>query len=79
MLNDFVKKEWLSQGNKVVYCQANITQILIVLDNVSYHKRKDILSKIESEFPNIRLEFYLLIAGDYNLIYLGAFSFIIYS
>jgi len=30
-------------------------KILIVLDNASFHKRKDILAQIETEMPNITL------------------------
>ena len=32
-------------------------KIVIILDNSSFHKRKDILEKIEAEMPNLILEF----------------------
>jgi hypothetical protein len=31
-------------------------KIVIILDNASFHKRKDILEKIEAEMPNIILD-----------------------
>lgn len=43
-------------------------KILIVLDNASFHKRKDILAQIEAEMPNIRLEFLPPYSPDFNLI-----------
>ena len=44
------------------------SKILIVLDNASFHKRKDILGQIETEMPNIRLEFLPPYSPDFNLI-----------
>jgi transposase len=41
---------------------------VIILDNGSFHKRKDILAKIEAEMPNIRLEFLPPYSPDFNLI-----------
>ncbi len=68
MLNNLVKKEWVEQGNQIEEEQEQGPKILIVLDNASFHKRKDILSKIESDLPNIRLEFLPAYSPDYNLI-----------
>jgi transposase len=68
MLNEFVKKEWVEQGNKVEEFLENGPKILIILDNASFHKRKDILSQIESELPQMRLEFLPPYSPDYNLI-----------
>ncbi len=68
MLNNLVKKEWVEQGNQIEKEQEQGPKILIVLDNASFHKRKDILSKIESDLPNIRLEFLPAYSPDYNLI-----------
>ena len=44
------------------------SKIVIILDNASFHKRKDFLAKIEAEMPNIRLEFLPLYSPDFNLI-----------
>jgi transposase len=43
-------------------------KIIIILDNASFHKRKDILEKIEAEMQNIILEFLPPYSPDYNLI-----------
>ncbi len=44
------------------------SKIVIILDNASFHKRKDVLAKIEAEMPNIRLEFLPLYSPDFNFI-----------
>ena len=41
---------------------------MIIVDNASFHKRKDVLAKIEAEMPNIRLEFLPLYSPDFNFI-----------
>lgn len=68
ILNDFVKKEWVEEGNKVEDFDEHGPKILIILDNASFHKRQDILNKIESELSKIRLEFLPPYSPDYNLI-----------
>lgn len=68
LLNALVRKEWVEQGNKMEDFEKQGQKILIILDNASFHKRKDILGKIESELPNIRLEFLPAYSPDYNLI-----------
>jgi transposase len=68
LLNAFLLQEWIEQGNKVenfINCSA---KIVIILDNASFHKRKDILEKIEAEMQNIILEFLPPYSPDYNLI-----------
>jgi transposase len=68
LLNAFLLQEWIEQGNKVenfINCSA---KIVIILDNASFHKSKDILEKIEAEMPNIILEFLPPYSPDYNLI-----------
>jgi transposase len=67
-LNEFVKNEWIAQGNCA--CEFNETgpKILIILDNASYHKRQDILSEIEHSLPNIQLYFLPAYSPDFNLI-----------
>jgi hypothetical protein len=44
-LNNFVKNEWLEQGNQADYFEYKGPKIVIVLDNASYHKRSDIVEK----------------------------------
>jgi transposase len=67
-LNDWLKKEWIEQGNTIDDFKESSAKIVIILDNASFHKRKDILEKIEAEMPNIILEFLPPYSPDYNLI-----------
>ncbi len=67
-LNEYVKSEWVEQGNQENDFQAKGTRILIILDNASYHKKKDILQRIEKNLPNIQLYFLPAYSPDYNLI-----------
>ena len=67
-LNEYVKSEWVKQGNQEDDFQAKGTRILIILDNASYHKKKDILRRIEQNLPNIQLYFLPAYSPDYNLI-----------
>ncbi|MDY7024209.1 MAG: IS630 family transposase [Cyanobacteriota bacterium] len=66
-LNDWVKSEWVSLGNKEADFQQMGPRILIVLDNASFHKKKEILEKIENNLPNIQLYFLPEYSPDYNL------------
>lgn len=67
-LNKLVKQEWISQGNREEDFEEKGTKILIVLDNASFHKKKEILRDIENNLPNIILEFLPAYSPDYNLI-----------
>lgn len=67
-LNNFLLQEWIESGNKIEDFNDLSAKIVIILDNASFHKRKDILEKIESEMPNIILEFLPPYSPDYNLI-----------
>ena len=67
-LNDWLKKEWIEQENTIDDFKESSAKIVIILDNASFHKRKDILEKIEAEMPNIILEFLPPYSPDYNLI-----------
>lgn len=40
----------------------------MILDNASYHKRRDIRVKIAQELPNILLEFLPAYSPDFNII-----------
>jgi hypothetical protein len=75
LLNNFLLQEWIEQGNKIERFKDDSAKIVIILDNASFHKRQDILKKIEAEMPNIILEFLPPYSPDYNLIELPqAFS-----
>ena len=67
-LNKLVKQEWISNGNRESDFAKKGTKILIILDNASFHKKKEILTEIENNLPNIILEFLPAYSPDYNLI-----------
>ena len=67
-LNNQVRQEWSSQGNNPQDFREKGPKIVIILDNASFHKKPEIIDKIESELPNIRLEFLPAYSPDYNLI-----------
>jgi transposase len=67
-LNQFIKAEWIKQGNKLELYERIGTRVLIILDNASYHKRQDILEKIAQSLPNIQLCFLPAYSPDLNLI-----------
>lgn len=67
-LNEMVKKEWEAKGNNGEEFEEKGPKIVIVLDNASFHKKGEIIEKIESELPNIRLEYLPAYSPDYNLI-----------
>ncbi|MHC5825521.1 MAG: IS630 family transposase, partial [Nostoc sp.] len=67
-LNNFLLQEWIEQGNKIESFNSCSAKIVIILDNASFHKRKDILAHIKAEMPNIILEFLPPYSPDYNLI-----------
>lgn len=43
-------------------------KIVIILDNARFHKKQEYINKIETEMPNIHLEFLPEYSPDYNLI-----------
>ncbi len=53
-LNNQVRQEWSSQGNNPQDFREKGPKIVIILDNASFHKKQEIIDKIESELPNIR-------------------------
>ncbi len=67
-LNESVKKEWIGKDNKAENFEKEGPRILIILDNASFHKKKEILADIEKNLPNIILEFLPAYSPDYNLI-----------
>jgi hypothetical protein len=52
-LHTLLKQEWVKTGKSPEKFQELGLKIVIVLDNASFHKRKDILAQIEAEMPNI--------------------------
>ena len=67
-LNKEVKKEWVEKGNREDKFEKEGPKIIIILDNASFHKKKEILTEIEKNLPNIVLEFLPAYSPDYNLI-----------
>ncbi len=67
-LNEQIRKEWEFQGNEPQKFHSEGPKIIIILDNASFHKKQEFLEKIESELPNIKLEFLPAYSPDYNLI-----------
>lgn len=49
--------EWVSAGNQASEFAEKKAKIVIILDNASFHKKQEYLKKIETELPNIHLEF----------------------
>ncbi|NJO65781.1 MAG: IS630 family transposase [Richelia sp. RM2_1_2] len=68
LLYNLCRQEWIEQGNEIDFFNDCAAKIVIILDNASFHKRKDIIEKIEKEMPNIILEFLPPYSPDYNLI-----------
>lgn len=67
-LNKFIKQEWVEQGNLAELYERIGPRVLVILDNASYHKRQDIIDKIEQTLPNIQLCFLPAYSPDFNLI-----------
>lgn len=68
MLYEEVKQDWIAQGNLPEEFEKKGCKIVIILDNASYHKKKDMVAKITQEMPNLVLEFLPAYSPDYNLI-----------
>ena len=67
-LNKFVFTEWVEQGNLAELYERIGPRVLVILDNASYHKRQDIIDKIEQTLPNIHWCFLPAYSPDFNLI-----------
>lgn len=67
-LNEFIKTEWVKQGNQEADFPKLGPKVLIILDNASYHKKKKVVEEIENSLPNIQLYFFPAYSPDYNLI-----------
>ena len=49
--------EWVEAGNNREDFTEKGCQIVIVLDNASFHKKQDYIQIITTEMPNIHLEY----------------------
>ena len=67
-LNALIIQEWIDRGGVAEKFRDSGMKVVIILDNASFHKKKDILLKISSEMPHIILEFLPAYSPDYNLI-----------
>jgi len=63
-----IKSEWVSKGNHEKDFEEKGAKIIIILDNASFHKKKEIIERIEKNLPNLRLEYLPVYSPDYNLI-----------
>jgi len=67
-LYEFVRQEWIANGySSEDFCSFG-PKIIIILDNASYHKRRDICAEIEKNLPNLILDYLPAYSPDYNLI-----------
>ena len=66
--NELIKQEWVSKGNHCEDFQSHGPRIILILDNASFHKRQDILSRLSKELTNFRLDFLPAYSPDYNII-----------
>ena len=67
-INEEIKKEWVNKGNNEKDFEQSGPKIIIILDNASFHKKKETVKEIEKNLPNIRLEYLPVYSPDYNLI-----------
>ena len=65
-LKEWVKQEWVEQGNCREEFGNKGPKILIILDNASYHKKQVTLGKIEKNLTNIQLYFLPAYSPDFN-------------
>jgi hypothetical protein len=61
-------KEWVEDGNKAEDFKDKGPQIVVILDNASFHKKAEIIKQIEEEMSKIYLEYLPPYSPDYNLI-----------
>jgi transposase len=63
-----IVNEWVKAGNKPEEFLEKGAKIVIIIDNASFHKKQEYLEKIETEMPQIHLEYLPEYSPDYNLI-----------
>ncbi len=66
-LNEFVFTLSVDLCNIASLYERIAPRVLVILDNASYHKRQDIIDKIEQALPNIHLCFLPAYSPDFNL------------
>lgn len=66
--NELIKQEWVNKGNRPENFQSHGPRTILILDNASFHKRQDILSKVSQELTNFWLDFLPAYSPDYNII-----------
>lgn len=60
--------EWVEAGHAAADFAEQGAKIMIILDNASLHKKKELQQRIAIEMPNLCLEFLPKYSPDYNLI-----------
>lgn len=60
--------EWVEVGNRKEDFAELGPKLVIILDNASFHKKAEMVKEIETEMPNIQLEYLPEYSPDYNLI-----------
>jgi transposase len=63
-----IKNEWAGEDKDIEDFEKASIKIVIILDNASIHKKKEILEKIKEEMPSLILEFLPEYSPDYNLV-----------
>jgi transposase len=63
-----IKYEWAGEEKNIEDFEKIGPKIVMILDNASIHKKKEIIEKIKEEMPNLILEFLPEYSPDYNLI-----------
>jgi transposase len=66
--NELIKQEWVNKGNRAIDFSSHGPRVILILDNASFHKRQDILSRVSQEMTNFRLDFLPAYSPDYNII-----------
>ena len=57
LLNKFVYTEWVQPEDKSKLYERIDPRVLVILNNASYHKRQDIIERIEQSLPKIQRVF----------------------
>ncbi len=60
--------EWAGEDKSINTFEKDGPKLVIILDNASIHKKRDLLEKMKHEMPNLVLEFLPEYSPDYNLI-----------
>jgi transposase len=66
--NELIKQEWVNKGNCALGFQSHGPRVILILDNASFHKCQDVLSRVSQEMTNFRLDFLPAYSPDFNII-----------